>query len=313
MRSLKADLKDFFRLHHAANVPSEAQQWSVDDDARVESFCREPALAVTLTGSAADELARSRLSWQAEQQRKAAIDMVAWSGIVASSAEECCSELARLWMARSGLVERVELPLPDELAALCTTSLYSAAQQAVIRLASTLRITDAVESFSATGISAHSRRIVSFNMGATPPDDGEGTADADSARSLMWEWRCDEGNIDGFEYLRSELAWGGNPVLHLDYDEDAPRGKPGLKTWTSADAGAAVATIAPPSGSLSPAEVYACLECVVPPAMRPTRHGYIFLRTGDGGGDGATLFEAGKPLLEYRKLASHYWCKTRPD
>lgn len=256
-----------------------------------------------LAKSASQALTRTTQAWQREQQEQALKQMLAGYGLEDKSIDECRAELAGLAIARR------QLALPDDLAALCTTGQYTDVQKAVVRLASTLHILQTNEAFSATGISSHEKRIVTFMMGAagkyskTEGKSTEGKAEgknADGEARVAWEWRVDCGNIDGYEYMNAELALCGNPLLQFKYDEDGDE----TESWTST--GGAITSFGP----LDEKAMFMCLECLLPRRARPSRHGYkLAFRSAV-----EPIFSVERPLrVSYHTMASSYHCKARPN
>ena len=284
VRSLKLELERFMLHTYELATPPESQRWSVDDDVVTESLVRRGGgrTVIALEGSAAEALTRSRSAWQLREQTRAANAMLTTVGLKDKSVAECSARLSS--------------------PALCTTAAYTDKQAAALALASSLCIREAAQTSEATGISEHSKCIVSFTLGPVRggardacEERGGSTADAaaDGAARYLWEWRCDEGHMDGYEYLRAELALCGRALFQFDYDED--RSPAPSSTWVAPDAATAMAAM---SAQLSAADAFALLECLVPPEMRPSKHGAkLPVRSDEGEAEAAET--AASPLKEW--------------
>jgi len=305
VRHLKDDLQAFCESHYSVEVPPDAQLWSEPDESTVLSLSNhKDGVGVQLTQSCNEALALARSTRQAKQKAMALKSILESGGLEDKSIDEFRAELENLGTVRKQLTSGlVSPPLPDELAALCTTdAVFTEKQRALLRLASSLYIIDASQSFAATGISSHAKEIITFSFGAI---ESEGSDDA--ADVAMFEWKVDSGDIDGFSYLRAELTHRGEAVLQYDFDEDRSIN---VMAWTS-PGGVIPAAFSLSSGPLDADALYACLECVLPLSARPGRHGF---KPSAKPGQAEPLFTEAKPLrVDYSRMASTWHCSARPQ
>ena len=293
---LKPELEKFLMETYGVTAIPAEQNW---EDVADEAACLVPdggrhftvrvALGATAAAQLHDRLARDA----SERQRKCAAAALAKFGLEGGDVDTVLDALAGLHVARRGL------PLPDDVAEMCTARLdLTAAQKAALRFASSVVVHEDISTHANTGISTHKNQVVRF-----------------SALGAVWEWRTDHGDLDGDEYLRAELIRDDLGVV-LQVNFDAYAGTTKLWRPVGDDLAAFLSSVP----MMSPDELLVCMQCLLGEPIAnprelvnenpcfdqlwPSKHGFSWAGSPAGLVD-SPLFTS--PLLSLETMAHGRW------
>jgi len=246
VKQLQEGLEQFLLDKYNVVAPPSSQHWSVPEDASVlDLITGVNNRSVGLDPPVLTSLKKALVFKACERQKDVARRILSTFGEDDKSVEQWCAEIDEI---HGKVAAELTEFLPTDLAQITAQYLPLNGTAAVAKFASTLNIRETFTSCS-TGISTHNKVLTQFTstVGSSPE---------------VWEWRVDYGEIDGYQYISSELVRVGTgtdlsePVLQVKFDEDDDSKK--IDVWRSSST-----QLADPYLPLDPAGTYQCFECVL--------------------------------------------------